>query len=125
MPASSAITKPISNLFVCRSNLCRSPLADAILHPYQVLAYDRYGQIDSAGTPAHLKIEHPDPQTTRTLKDHGILHVMEKAEGKYLAIFDHVPTVGTKAPQQLQHSCRRQCCKLPSKLACAASPLRL
>lgn len=72
MPASSAITKPISILFVCRSNLCRSPMAEAVFRPL-TKSNPRYGRIDSAGTPAYNEVAYPDPQTMKTLKDHDIL----------------------------------------------------
>jgi low molecular weight phosphotyrosine protein phosphatase len=75
--------KPVSILFVCLGNICRSPLAEAVFsslvsaHPTLM---PLISQISSAGTSADYHSgAPPDPRTTATLKAHGIAGYKHKA----------------------------------------------
>lgn len=66
--------QPISVLFVCLGNICRSTMAEGIFQslankaPYQ----GRIKRIDSCGTGAYHVGEEPDDRTMATLEEHGI-----------------------------------------------------
>ena len=50
-------------LMVCMGNICRSPMAQAVLmHEAQALGWGGGIEVDSAGTHAHHKGEKPDPR---------------------------------------------------------------
>ncbi|KAJ4157514.1 Low molecular weight phosphotyrosine protein phosphatase [Fusarium solani] len=66
--------EPVSVLFVCLGNICRSPMAEGI---FQNLAKQpevggRIGRIDSCGTAAYHSGEPPDDRTMATLEANGI-----------------------------------------------------
>ena len=65
--------EPISVLFVCLGNICRSPLAEAVFR--QVVAEagleDRF-RIDSAGTSGYHNGEPPDPRTSEVAARRGV-----------------------------------------------------
>ncbi|KOS22734.1 Low molecular weight phosphotyrosine protein phosphatase [Escovopsis weberi] len=66
--------EPISVLFVCLGNICRSPMAEGI---FRHLAQDpkyrgKIGKIDSCGTAAYHAGEPPDDRTLDTLEKHDI-----------------------------------------------------
>lgn len=59
-------------LFVCLGNICRSPMAEAILrHQLDEAGLDHI-EVDSAGTGAWHAGELADPRTRRTLRARGI-----------------------------------------------------
>jgi protein-tyrosine phosphatase len=61
---------PIRILFVCLGNICRSPMAEAIMRHK---AQGKKGiEIDSAGTGDWHTGENPDPRTVAVLLRHGI-----------------------------------------------------
>jgi protein-tyrosine phosphatase len=71
-PAAST-DRPLSVLFVCLGNICRSPMAEGVFH-YLVEergAHARY-RADSAGTGAWHVGEPPDPRSTDVARRHGI-----------------------------------------------------
>ncbi len=60
-------------LFVCLGNICRSPMAEAVmLHKLKESGRDREFFVESAGL-GHWHVgEMPDPRTIATLEAHGI-----------------------------------------------------
>ncbi|RMJ19210.1 hypothetical protein BHE90_011926 [Fusarium euwallaceae] len=68
------MSEPVSVLFVCLGNICRSTMAEGI---FQNLAKQpevggRIGRIDSCGTAAYHSGEPPDERTMATLEANGI-----------------------------------------------------
>jgi len=62
-------------LFVCLGNICRSPMAEAVLrHMIRQRGLEDQIQVDSAGTGAWHAGEMADPRTLRTLKSKGVDH---------------------------------------------------
>ena len=107
---STARSQPISVLFVCLGNICRSPMAEAVFR--SLTASDqRLGLIDSCGTGAYRTCDHrplellccgshtdlelivdeghpPDPRTMSTLQDNSILTYEHSARKIHVADFD-------------------------------------
>lgn len=73
--------QPISVLFVCLGNICRSTMAEGIFQslankpPYQ----GKVKKIDSCGTGAYHVGEGPDDRTMATLEEHGITDYVHRA----------------------------------------------
>ena len=107
---STASSQPVSVLFVCLGNICRSPMAEAVFR--SLTASDRrLGLIDSCGTGAYRTYDHqplessccsshinwniivdegqpPDPRTMSTLQDNGVLNYGHSARKIRVADFD-------------------------------------
>ena len=66
--------KPVTRiLFVCTGNICRSPLAEAILaHELNRRGVGDDFEVDSAGTDAYHVGDPPDPRMRSIAKGHGI-----------------------------------------------------
>ncbi|KAF4503956.1 hypothetical protein G6O67_008582 [Ophiocordyceps sinensis] len=75
------MAEPISVLFVCLGNICRSTMAEGIFqHLAKQPQYkDRIGRIDSCGTAAYHSGDSPDSRTMSTLEDNGITDYDHKA----------------------------------------------
>lgn len=73
--------QPISVLFVCLGNICRSTMAEGVFQsltskpPYQGLIKN----LDSCGTGAYHVGDDPDDRTMSTLEEHGINNYMHAA----------------------------------------------
>ncbi|KAK5256805.1 Low molecular weight phosphotyrosine protein phosphatase [Cryomyces antarcticus] len=67
---------PVSILFVCLGNICRSPMAEGVFQHVAQQATQRGSGLvtrtDSAGTGAYHVGDTPDPRTMATLAAHGI-----------------------------------------------------
>jgi len=64
---------PTRVLFVCLGNICRSPLAHALLvHKIAERGRSDRFEVDSAGTAAYHVGEPPDRRTRDVLADHGV-----------------------------------------------------
>ncbi|MCJ1273854.1 hypothetical protein MMC21_001647 [Puttea exsequens] len=88
-PASST---PISVLFVCLGNICRSPMAEAVFRSLTP-NHPQISHIDSAGTGAYHAGDSPDPRTMSTLEDNGITdydHAARKIRAEDFSAFDYI-----------------------------------
>lgn len=67
------MSAPIRVLFVCLGNICRSPLAHALLvHRVRERGLTDRFEVDSAGTGAYHVGEPPDPRTRAVLAKYGV-----------------------------------------------------
>lgn len=84
---------PISVLFVCLGNICRSPLAEGIfLHLAHEADAGRHFTVDSAGTGAWHVGERPDPRSLEVAERHGVDlpgHARKVTEEDFRR-FDHI-----------------------------------
>lgn len=62
----------IKILMVCHGNICRSPLAEALLRDKLVKLGIKDVEVDSAGTSDYHEGEHPDSRTIANARKHGI-----------------------------------------------------
>lgn len=83
--------EPISVLFVCLGNICRSPMAQGIFqHIAQKPEYkDRIGTIDSCGTAAYHTGDEPDSRTLATLEANGI-HGFDHEARRVCCVYEFV-----------------------------------
>lgn len=59
-------------LMICMGNICRSPMAEAVLrHKLQALGLDKHVEVDSAGTHASHSGERPDPRAVQVAATRG------------------------------------------------------
>ncbi len=75
---SNGATQPVSVLFVCLGNICRSPMAEGV---FRALAnqHPLISTIDSCGTGAYHTGSQPDPRTLAVLKSNSITKYKHKA----------------------------------------------
>lgn len=67
------MTKPVSVLFVCTGNICRSPTAEGLFREYVRRAgIESSFRIDSAGTGGWHQGEAPDPRSVMTAMKRGV-----------------------------------------------------
>ncbi|KAH7011470.1 low molecular weight phosphotyrosine protein phosphatase [Ilyonectria destructans] len=87
--------EPVSVLFVCLGNICRSTMAEGI---FQSLAQQpelkgKIGRVDSCGTAAYHTGDSPDERTLDTLEAHGIDdydHMARRFQTKDFETFDYI-----------------------------------
>lgn len=73
MSHASAADRPVSVLFVCLGNICRSPLAEGVLrHLARERGIDGRLRVESAGTGAWHEGEGPDPRSIDVARRNGI-----------------------------------------------------
>ncbi|KAI8638507.1 phosphotyrosine protein phosphatase I superfamily [Parasitella parasitica] len=67
-------SEPISVLFVCLGNICRSPMAEAVFAQTvkEKKLQDRITKIDSAGTASYHVGSNPDARSSSTCKSHHV-----------------------------------------------------
>ncbi|MCJ1359208.1 MAG: hypothetical protein MMC33_009208 [Icmadophila ericetorum] len=85
-------TSPISVLFVCLGNICRSPMAEAVFRS-MAKKDARIGFVDSAGTGAYHTGDSPDSRTMSILEDNGITdyeHGARKIQMADFGRFDYI-----------------------------------
>lgn len=90
--------EPISVLFVCLGNICRSTMAEGIFQhitsqaPYEGLIK----RVDSCGTGAYHVGDDPDDRTMETLERHGITDYVHGARKVSFAASAraHTPKIG-------------------------------
>ncbi|KAL8666365.1 MAG: hypothetical protein Q9168_007505 [Polycauliona sp. 1 TL-2023] len=88
----SGARKPVSVLFVCLGNICRSPMAEGVFRS-MTKSDTRVGTIDSAGTGAYHEGSSPDPRTMSVLEENGengYQHEARKVRNSDFKDFDYV-----------------------------------
>ncbi|KAL1845187.1 hypothetical protein VTK73DRAFT_961 [Phialemonium thermophilum] len=105
--------EPISVLFVCLGNICRSTMAEGVFRsitskePYKGLVK----QVDSCGTGGYHIGEEPDDRTMATLESHGItdyVHFARKFRPSDLDEFDYVFAMDRSNLSDLEREKRRR-----------------
>ncbi|KAL8728896.1 MAG: hypothetical protein Q9181_005185 [Wetmoreana brouardii] len=84
--------KPVSVLFVCLGNICRSPMAEGVFRT-MTRSDTRVGTIDSAGTGAYHEGCPPDPRTMNVLEENGDIdynHSARKVRSSDFKDFDYI-----------------------------------
>ncbi|KAI8991526.1 protein-tyrosine phosphatase [Mycotypha africana] len=86
--------EPISVLFVCLGNICRSPMAEAVF-AHTVKKHNlqsKIPKIDSAGTASYHVGSAPDSRSVSTCKAHGVpvKHHARKVSKNDFEEFDYV-----------------------------------
>ncbi|MFN7302689.1 MAG: low molecular weight protein-tyrosine-phosphatase [Bacteroidota bacterium] len=67
------VKEPVSVLFVCLGNICRSPLAEGLfLYHAEKAGTGVHFRVDSAGTSSEHRGELPDPRTRANAAQHGL-----------------------------------------------------
>ncbi|KAL8647805.1 MAG: hypothetical protein Q9210_005344 [Variospora velana] len=102
-------SKPVSVLFVCLGNICRSPMAEGVFRRV-TKADTRVGAIDSAGTGAYHEGCAPDPRTMTVLADNGETeydHSARKVRSSDFRHFDYILAMDGENLHDLTRSQRR------------------
>lgn len=108
----ATMPEPISVLFVCLGNICRSTMAEGI---FRSIAKDpkyssKIGTIDSCGTAAYHQGDPPDSRTMATLEQNGITDYDHEARRV------SSPSSPLAAPALRQTSCcGRKQLRIPSR----------
>ncbi len=104
-PDEMTATPPISVLFVCLGNICRSPMAEAVFRSLTCVDHPHIANIDSAGTGAYHAGDPPDPRTMSTLEDNHIVdydHAARKVRSSDFTTFDYVLAMDEENLHDLQ-----------------------
>ncbi|KAG9572698.1 low molecular weight phosphotyrosine protein phosphatase, partial [Aureobasidium melanogenum] len=95
----SEAQKPVSVLFVCLGNICRSPMAEGVFRHItnhtRPNAHPMISSIDSCGTGAYHVGDEPDPRTISVLNAHKITssfytHQARKFRNSDFRDFDYI-----------------------------------
>ncbi|KAI9805677.1 MAG: hypothetical protein M1833_005170 [Piccolia ochrophora] len=84
--------KPVSVLFVCLGNICRSPLAEGVFR-HLTRSNPSIGTVDSCATGAYHTDEEPDERTMAKLEENGIVdyeHAARQIEKADFTRFDYI-----------------------------------
>jgi protein-tyrosine phosphatase len=81
-------------LFICKGNICRSPMAEAVMrHMICEAGLDEFISVDSAATGNWHVGDPPHPGTIRILKQHQIPHedlIARQVQREDLQTFDYI-----------------------------------
>ncbi|KAH0542318.1 hypothetical protein FGG08_003255 [Glutinoglossum americanum] len=106
-------SKPVSILFVCLGNYCRSPMAEAYFH-FLVQTHPslsaRISQLDSAGTTDYHSGSSPDPRTLSALRSKGIesyKHTARQIAANDFVDFDYILAMDNSNLRDLQRMQKR------------------
>ena len=82
----------IKVMFVCLGNICRSPMAEAILAHKAEARFPNKIYVESSGTAAYHIGEAPDPRTVSVLRSNGIptTHKAQQLTSAHLNTFDYI-----------------------------------
>lgn len=104
IPAGSP-TGPVSVLFVCLGNICRSTMAEAVFRS-RAASHHRLAYVDSCGTGAYHEDDPPDPRTMKVLRDHGIkdyTHAARKLRMSDFTQFDYILAMDRQNLHDIKH----------------------
>jgi len=105
----------ISVIMVCRANICRSPMAEAMFrHRAQEMGVHKKFKIDSAGTKASQPGHKPDARAVRVMEEAGVgltrikarqVTVKDLVRNDYILVMDASNYDDLKAlcPEEHQH----------------------
>ena len=115
-PDAASSSTPVSVLFVCLGNICRSPMAEAVFTSLTD-GDSRIGTIDSAGTGAYHAGDSPDPRTMDTLRNNNIKdydHDARKVTTSDFTDFDYILAMDENNLEDLEHARNRVLKKDPA-----------
>ncbi len=100
-----------SILFVCKANICRSPVLEATLQHLAVQrGLQRQLRVDSCGIGWFHLGQHPDPRAFEAAKQRGILvdHTAQQFQDEFFDQFDLILTVDSDLAEQLKLRAKNQ-----------------
>jgi low molecular weight phosphotyrosine protein phosphatase len=110
---SSQSPQPISVLFVCLGNICRSPMAEAVFRHLTINTsppHPHISLIDSAGTGAYHTGSSPDSRTMKVLRKNSITgyrHAARKVTSDDFETFDWIFAMDQDNLEDLEDMRRR------------------
>ncbi|KAL8828999.1 MAG: hypothetical protein Q9191_002264 [Dirinaria sp. TL-2023a] len=114
--ATSSHAAPISVLFVCLGNICRSTMAEGIFRSL-TKSHPRIGRVDSAGTSGYNIGSGPDMRTVATLEGNGIGdydHEARRLRPSDLTNFDYIFAMDGENLHNIHQMQRRMARKRPT-----------